>query len=77
MDDFLSFIVIFIVIFLLICGFCFAIILGVNELERYSCKVVSSKLGLEHSYSIWTGCLVRTSDRRFIPLEGYHSYIKG
>lgn len=51
------------VIFLIICVFIFVLVLGLNQAEKYSCKVTAKKTHLPYSYSFWTGCLVLDQGR--------------
>lgn len=51
------------VIILVIFAFMFVLILGINQAEKYSCKVTAEKAHLHYSFSFWTGCLVLDQGR--------------
>jgi len=54
-----------IVAFLIVIG------LGANALNSYSCGRTATALGLEHEYSMFTGCIVTRKDGVAVPLENY------
>lgn len=44
---------------------------GINYSERIGCEKQSALMHTDHDYGLWTGCLVRSDDGRWVPLENY------
>lgn len=60
--EFFAFISIISAVFFLTC-------VGVYSAERYGCKSIAREMNIEWQYNVWTSCMVRDLDGRWVLLS--------
>lgn len=73
MDDFVDFGIMATVLFLVFCALAAVVGGAVYVTASMSCTATAEKMGREHSFSIWTDCMVKTDKGEWIPLSQYRN----